>query len=123
MARPEPNICSQKWGNGWVGASASIVIVSAGAWASSGSEKSAKTTRNCSERNRKRIGVTKDPDLKRMGGRVGINRNCFRRRLGQQWQREKRQNNQELQRAKSQTHRCHQGSRSETDGWARRHQS
>src|SRR5664279_181314 len=48
---------------------------------------------------------------KRMGGRVGINRNCFRRRLCQQWQREKRQNNQELQRAKSQTHGCLQGSR------------
>src|SRR5271154_4348262 len=28
MARPEPNICSQKWGKGWAGARRSTAIVS-----------------------------------------------------------------------------------------------
>ena len=32
MARPEPNICSQKWGKGVVGAVASIRMVSGSAF-------------------------------------------------------------------------------------------
>src|SRR5271156_218916 len=36
MARPEPNICSQKWGKAWPGARTSNWIVSVAGWGFSG---------------------------------------------------------------------------------------
>src|SRR6266436_2353455 len=75
MARPEPNIFSQKWGKGWEGAAASISIV----WAadatcgrSVAAERAAATRSNATRRTFLRTGRRHIASLpKKRGGVLG----------------------------------------------------